>query len=305
MELPTEIKSLYRHWERHLLSTQPRQSLIEQFSDPKFFLQIEQFILERTAIWKSKQINQTPYTQDPILSKYRFCNIFRELDKQTITFHKLLNPLRDDFPLWLMNMFMCRMIARPETIEQIGLLSFDESTNNHWMNSLLNTPIPKYGNAYVFPISTIQNSSTPTREQFLAQHLPAVIKLVAKEISTWNKQSVFDGIQKIFPIFGFNHSFLWTEVLIDVAYQFPDKIDLFTRFPIGPGSLPTIKQINSSVDSSLIVSNLAKGFIDLDLTVNNVPLRLSAENWEGIGCEFRKYTNLSAGHGRKRLYYKK
>jgi hypothetical protein len=38
------------------------------------------------------------------------------------------------------------------------------------------------------------------------------------------------------------------------------------------------------------------------LTYNHKPVYLSAENWEGIGCEFRKYTNLKNGTGRKKLY---
>lgn len=38
------------------------------------------------------------------------------------------------------------------------------------------------------------------------------------------------------------------------------------------------------------------------LTYKGSNVFLSAENWEGIGCEFRKYTNLINGNGRKRIY---
>ncbi len=97
-------------------------------------------------------------------------------------------------------------------------------------------------------------------------------------------------------------SFLWTEVLIDAAYQYPEKIDLFARFPIGPGSAPTMKRINAKIDPSLLVPELAKMPFDTGIFYKNLPLRLSAENWEGIGCEFRKYTHLKLGKGRRRLY---
>lgn len=253
-------------------------------------------------MWERKQTESTPYTLDPILSRYRFCNIFREFDKQTIAFHTLLNPLRDNLPLWLTNMFMCRIIARPETIELIGLLSFNPGENRAWLDRLQKAPTPRYGNAYVFPISTIQRSSTPTRETFLAHHLPAVMPIIAKEITSWQNHSVYDGVESILPLFGFNHHFLWTEVLIDIAYQFPERIDLFSRFPIGPGSAPTMRRINVSADPVSLVAQLANCSIDTTITIDGRPLRLSAENWEGIGCEFRKYTNLSAGHGRRRLY---
>jgi hypothetical protein len=38
------------------------------------------------------------------------------------------------------------------------------------------------------------------------------------------------------------------------------------------------------------------------LSFNAKPVRLSVENWEGIGCEYRKYTNLAKGLGRKRAF---
>jgi len=302
MELPDHLKSLYRHWGKHLIADSTTDSPVVCFTDPTLYKNMAAFIHERIAMWERKQTQSTPYTLNPILSQYRFCNIFREFDRQTISFHTLLNPLRDDFPAWLLNMFMCRMIARPETSEAIGLLSFDPTKNKTWIDRLLSIPSPRYGSAYVFPISTIQRSSTPTRETFLAYHLPTVMPMIATEIESWRDRSVYDGIESILPLFGFNHHFLWTEVLIDVAYQFPERVDLFSRFPIGPGSAPTMHRINPNADPSLLVAQLAQGFVDLNLTIGNKPLRLSAENWEGIGCEFRKYTNLSAGHGRKRLY---
>jgi hypothetical protein len=128
------------------------------------------------------------------------------------------------------------------------------------------------------------------------------MRQVADEIATWNKRSVFDGVQTITPLFGFNLNFLWTEVLIDVAYQYPDLIDLYKQFPIGPGSLPTIRRLSSKGNPSLVVADLATLPLDTGITFEGKPLALSAENWEGIGCEFRKYTNLKMGTGRKRRY---
>lgn len=265
--------------------------------------QIEWFINERLEIWKKKTAGEKPpYTRDSILSQYRFCNIFREFDRQTIEFHTLLNPLRNDFPLWLLNMFYCRMVARSETIRAVGLLSFDEVHNKELYARLMRSPRPRYGAPYVFPVSVIQRSATPTRELFITKYLPLITHAIADEITTWEKKSVYDGLEKIIPIFTYNLNFLWTEVLIDVAYQFPKFIDLFARFPVGPGALPTLKRIDAKRDPSELVRELTHINIDTHLTYNGRPLRLSAENWEGIACEFRKYTSLVAGKGRKRIF---
>jgi hypothetical protein len=303
MELPSNLKNLYRHWGNYITLRQDLIPYNQIVKDERFWQDIIWFINERIYIWEKKITNeQSPYTADPILSAYRFCNIFREFDRQTIEFHTLLNLLRDDFPLWLLNMFYCRMIARPQTVRDLGLLSFNDQDNKLLYEKLIKYPRPRYGTPYVFPISTILKSKTPTRELLITEYLPQVMKVVAEEISTWNKISVYEGVQKIIPIFGYNLHFLWTEVLIDVAYQFPEYIDLFGRFPIGPGSLPTLQRISSEKDPSVLVIELAKINVNIGLTYNNKPLRLSAENWEGIGCEFRKYTNLKQGKGRKRKY---
>ena len=305
MEIPKHIQELYRHLEHHTKVPQEKKQVSAILKDNELFQEIEWFINERITLWEKKTKGmQEPFTEDPILATYRFCNIYRELDKQTIIFHTLLNPLRNNFPLWLLNMFYCRMVARPETITFTGLLSFDEKENNEVYKKLLDSPRPRYGTPYIFPISTIMKSNTPTRELFIAKHLPNVMEKITKEILTWDKVSVYDGVERILPLFTFNHSFLWTEVLIDVAYQYPEYIDLFSKFPVGPGSMPSMKRISTKHEPSSLVEDLAKLAIATSITVNQKPLYLSAENWEGIGCEFRKYTNLKNGKGRKRIYSK-
>lgn len=295
MELSRDLKGLYRHWALHTAERAHGTDLI-----PK---EVIWFINERMRIWEQKTAGkEPPFTQDPVMAQYRFCNIFRELDRQTVEIHTMLNPLRDNFPLWLLNMFYARMVARPETLRLVGLLSFDTRHNHTIYKRLMASPRPRYGTPYVFPISVIQRSKTPTREQFITAYLPSVMRNVAKEIERWEKMPVYEGVPTVIKPFKFNLMFLWTEVLIDVAYQYPERIDLFKRFPIGPGAAPTYARLAPKEDPSLFVEKLAQARVTTSLTYEGKPLRLSAENWEGIGCEFRKYTNLSQGRGRRRLY---
>ncbi|MBP9669120.1 MAG: hypothetical protein KBE09_02405 [Candidatus Pacebacteria bacterium] len=303
MELPIDVKKLYRHWPQHLDIGAQTLSPHEVCADMALWQGLTYFISERMSVWAKKSRGDVPpYSEDPILTTYRFCNIFRELDRQTIFFHQTLQPMRGHFPLWLLNMFYCRLVARTETVHTVGLLSFDEAENKDFYKRLMATGRPRFGTPYVFPVSTILKSDTPTREAFLAYYLPRKMYRIAQEIESWERVSVHDGVVRVLPLFGINLTFLWTEVLIDVAYQFPERVDLFARFPIGPGSLPTLRRIDAHEDPALLVTRLAKVAVPHGLTYEDVPVRLSAENWEGIGCEFRKYTNLKLGKGRKRLY---
>ncbi len=303
MELPDELKNLYRHWNKHISKSTNKAQLTDVIHDQRLSQDVSYFITERMSIWSRRNVGKPAlYTQDPILSQFRFCNILRELDKQTIEYHQLLLPLRDDFALWLLNMFYARMVARPDTVRNVGLLSFDMAENERILRNLRQHAKPVYGTPYVFPVSTILRSATPTREEFITRHLPSVMAQVANEISSWDQESVLTGVSKILPVFGFNHEFLWTEVLIDVAYQYPDKVDLFAPFPIGPGAAPTLRRISQTKDPSNVVYNLGQLQISSGLYYGETPVVLSAENWEGVCCEFRKYTNLSNGKGRRRIY---
>lgn len=302
MELPTEIKTLYKHWDYYTKKPKVNNSVS---IDPDVYKEIVKFVNERILIYEKKVNDRAkPYTTDPILANYRFCNIYRELDRQTIYYHKLLRPYEDNYELWLLNMLFCRSVARTETIDLIGLLSFDKQNNKKVFKNLVSMQTPKYGNAYIFPISIIQKSPWNNRERFFCEYYPQLINQVAEIIKNSHSSPVFDLVEKIVKVFGFNLRFIWTEVLIDIAYQYPDKINLYEKFPIGPGSIPTMKSLNKKADPLLTNLQLAQSNhpnIKL-LEYNGLPLYLSAENWEGIGCEFRKYTNLLNGKGRKRIY---
>ncbi|MHC1716380.1 MAG: nucleotide kinase domain-containing protein [Candidatus Dojkabacteria bacterium] len=304
MEIPNELKSLYNHWKKH--TVKPSRELDIKI-DENIYKGMIEFSNERMNIWKKKTNElKPPYTSNSILNKYRFCNIYRELDRQTIFYHSLLKEYTRNFPLWLLNMMFCRFICNADTILRIGLLNFDKKHNQKIHSKLLALPSPKYGNAYIFPISAIQSSKYNTREKLFCYYLPSIVPSIAKVIEKFDDISVVSALEKILPLFGFNLKFHWTEVLIDIAYQYPQYVNLYKRFPIGPGSKPTMKKLNKEKDGEDVCLNLVHTVPSNFnyLTMNNIPIYLSAENWEGIGCEYRKYTNLKNGFGRKRIFKK-
>jgi hypothetical protein len=303
MEISQELKSLYSHWPKH--TQKPYSSEVELDVDRNIYSDIIQFCNERMAIYEKKNnYISGQLTLDPVLQNYRFCNIYRELDRQTIFYHKLLYPYKDDLDLWFLNMLFCRLVCNTDTITKVGLLNFDKKSNKEVFERLSEHESPKYGNAYIFPISTIQKSKWNTREKFFVYYLPLVIRKISQEIRKFNDLSVVDALSIILPVFKFNLRFHWTEVLIDVSYQYPKYLNLYKEFPIGPGSKPTMTSLNTNKVPEQVCLELVKSIPDNFnyLTFENNRIWLSAENWEGIGCEFRKYTNLKAGKGRIRKY---
>lgn len=304
MEIPNDLKKLYAHWQKHVEYEvkEPSHSLN---LDQEILGEIAQFIKERMLIWKRKSSGVTPpYSSDPILQNFRFCNIYRELDRQTIEIHQDIFHLKPNFDLWLLNLCFHRFVCRPETVKSVGHLSFDQKENRKVMQNLLNHHGPKYGTAYIFPISVIQTSNYPTREKFLCEYLPTILPKISQIVQSFSETSVNQALEMLIPRFKFNLRFHWTEILIDVAYQFPERINLFTDFHIGPGAKPTLLRLTESKDLNKTLNDLVN-FLPQNfpyLTFNQKPVLLSAENWEGIACEFRKYSNISKGEGRKRKF---
>jgi len=66
-------------------------------------------IYERRA-----QGRKPPWTDDPILASYRFCNVYRELDKNTVQ-------LREINRMGTFGIFVYRLFNRHETFEECGL----------------------------------------------------------------------------------------------------------------------------------------------------------------------------------------
>jgi len=78
------------------------------------------FIVERQNIWYRKEIEQKeyPWTEDPVLQKGLFTNVFREEDRTTKVIKDMLLQMKDR-PLQVFNLFLAQLINRKETIKEI------------------------------------------------------------------------------------------------------------------------------------------------------------------------------------------
>ena len=75
---------------------------------------------ERYAIWERRGRGQPkPWTSDPILQRFRFCNVFRELDTVTIWINEnIRKPFADHEDLWFM-LAIARTINLPATLKEL------------------------------------------------------------------------------------------------------------------------------------------------------------------------------------------
>lgn len=79
------------------------------------------WIAERHRIYLKKAAGEpAPWTADPVMQSYRFCNVFRELDKVTVWVReRWRDPYADNPQLWIA-MCLARQVNWPETLEEVG-----------------------------------------------------------------------------------------------------------------------------------------------------------------------------------------
>lgn len=79
------------------------------------------WIAERHSIYKRKAAGEPPpWTRDEIMQTYRFCNVFRELDKVTVWVREhWREPYADNEHLWIA-MCLARQVNWPETLDEVG-----------------------------------------------------------------------------------------------------------------------------------------------------------------------------------------
>ncbi len=96
---------------------------------------------ERQEMWWYKTMSNDPHpwSQDKILSEYKFCNVYRELDRNTQWLLKnVIKPkhmrLRDK--VWQIMVF--RLFNVPKMFEDVGMPTIDVYSNNgfEWVKSL-------------------------------------------------------------------------------------------------------------------------------------------------------------------------
>jgi DNA polymerase I-like protein with 3'-5' exonuclease and polymerase domains len=137
------------------------------------FQRLEQFVdmvAERHAIYQRREAGQPhPWTNNPILGRWFFTNMYRSLDKNTVwLWEHWCQPHVDDPDLWFA-MVVARLTNRIETWEALG---YPVPWNpEHFITVMSSRPKGKaYGSAYVIPgITGDKRPKYATQAEILTQ----------------------------------------------------------------------------------------------------------------------------------------
>jgi hypothetical protein len=262
------------------------------------------FINERHAIYLNKESGaQFPWSEDEILTKYSFCNVFRELDTVTKWLRENWSIPYMGHPNLPFAMAMARQINWPATLEELG---FPE----HWnperlkaiMHGRMNRKEKVYTGAYMLTGTLGGTKVEQTIDKILTPlyNNPPELHMNSLEMS-W---------KEYLPYAGFS-GFMAYEVVTDLRHTkyLKNADDINTWANAGPGAVRGLNRIHGrDIKNSLSKKESCREMYDLLMISdrhleNHVPV-LEMRDIEHCLCEFDKYERVRLGQGKPRSHYK-
>lgn len=268
---------------------------------------LEIFIVKRHQIWINRNAGMSkPWTDDPILLNYRFCNVYRELDTVTEWVARNWREPNADHPdLWFA-MAVARWVNWPDTLQEIGLpLPWIPKKFIAAMTKRRDMGLKVWTGAYM--IGTQGNAKD--KPLFIAEDVLAPLWKRRDELRPRKGMSLAEFAQPIIDTKN-QGSFMVGQIVADIKYAGPlrDAPDWWTWAVSGPGSRRGLNRIYGR--------DLDKGWNEYIWLQHLTKLRhalleqlppwmpeLHAQDLQNALCEFDKYERVRLGQGKPRSRY--
>ena len=269
------------------------------------------WIHERETIRLNKEVerNPQPWTDDPILQKFKFCQVFREEDRTTRWFKRhIRNPWRDD-----PEVLMATVIFRWFNFIETGRTLIRHNLHIEWDRKKAIEEITKQDKwvtgAYIVKTPNRMDKVTGVAE-CISHMWSDREKLVERILATKSLEKSWE-ILRGYPYMG---PFMAYEVITDLrnTYLLQDAEDILTWANAGPGAMRGLNRLagrdldfcrrthpwNDEMRNLWEISRerLNPNLIDLN--------RFEMREIEGGLCEFDKYSRILNEEGRTRSVYK-
>ncbi len=240
---------------------------------------------------KRESGEEYPWSDDPILQKGRFLNVFREDDKVSKSIIKFAEPVKDDLPFLIQALFFSRWCNRDLTIDQLTL---DDLSNPEILKEKL-LSLEQWENFTAYPVE-----GSYWGEKLYNRIDAATYKFYEKkeelaEVVLNSNRDVITATNNVNDHFKMNNDFPIFMALIDIAWFREDVIPITTDVPTGIGAEPYLDRLqkflnlNSHQDVGLKMIELQREYWP-DAKRTFYPIDIEYQS-----CECRKYFSYVNG----------
>lgn len=272
------------------------------------------FINERHKIFLKKTVGKPkPWTDDPILRDWKFCNVFRKYDTQSerLIRNIILPHWNDDLSLMLFNIYAFRAFNWWPTYANLASV-MGRSWLDRWNPEEAVSILDKWViNAYQKLTSgayMIRGREGMPKYESIVQTLDSIWRW-KEYFAKWfvpNEINSMQEVQKYLMDCGFWGwgSFTTYQIVLDLTYTkwLENAIDINTWCEFGPGAIRGIREIYPDLPKNMMLQ-AAKGLL-LDspkFLEGHVPA-LTLQDVEFVCCELQKYRRIKAGGRSKEKY---
>jgi hypothetical protein len=278
------------------------------------------FMKARHAIYLKRAAGKPkPWTTDPVLLRYRFCNVYRELDTVTQWVRtRIREPYYDHPNLWFM-LAMARQINWPDTLQEImdakawpvAKTKYDPEKIRAVMLARQARGEQLYTGAYMLNAHGIPPGAPKDKAYFTTSLVLGSVWERREAIAAAFMCSMRDAWESLLPGHGWG-PFTAYEVVCDARYTRYGTLaswqrDVHTWSNAGPGAVRGLnrllgRELTANVSPARALAEMIEYHEALGPRWPHAP-HLELREIEHSLCEFDKYERVRLGEGRPRSTY--
>ena len=278
--------------------------------DPFALMTLIGFIVERERIRRKKEEEKLPppWTSDPVLSQFRFCNVHRENDKVSRwLFNNWMMPNHTDPDVWFAAA-VGRHVNLPATLQSMGYpVPWDPEAFIYAIRARKELKIPAYNAAYM--IRAARGESFPDKAAYLAY---AVFEPMWKYRETTRPRkgdTLKEFNQRLLQQYGIA-GFMSGQIIADTKHVgvLREASDWWTFAVSGPGSRRGLNRLLGRDKNARwkeeewheqLLALLSLVMAEVESTVEEI----DAQNFQNCLCECDKMLRYVLKEGRPKQRY--
>jgi hypothetical protein len=236
-----------------------------------------------------------PWSQDPILQKARFLNVFREDDRVTKALFRFIEPVakKGDLLDLIQAIFFARWCNKDTTLDA---LSPDVLKDPAALRSAAEKlPGASWCNETAYPVEPILWEGVTYTKTEAAIELFGKISSCLVELIKTAQGDVQKATEAVNSKFGMDNDFPIFMAVMDIAWFRPELIDPASPVPLGIGAIAFVKRLQQHLGLECHVETFQR-MIDLQAEYwPEAKRKFQPIDIEYLSCECRKYYSYVNG----------